>query len=132
VLGSRKRQGAASDLKVKPDLVVSKSGKSFVVDAKYKTRSDRDEERIAEEDIYESLAFAKASNVRDVILVYPSPAISPKAAFVGESEVFEIITVDGVRIVGVHTEVRGISKRRGLAEFSNRLAASLQSFAVAK
>ncbi len=119
-LGIRKRlpnQGSTA-ITVTPDLTLP----DLLVDAKYKTRVERGPPRVSEADLYESLAFARATGLNRVLLIYPA---LPVTSELGLATAFEVISVDDVRVVGLHASVMGVSKRGMLRVFAERLAASV-------
>jgi len=112
---------------VTPDAMVYElvgSKLSFVVDAKYKGNIEDGRTRISESDLYETLAFSKATDCTSIILAYP--ALSSKAFTLGEVCVFERIIVDKVQLIGVEVETKGISNTGGLVKFAKRYSADLQ------
>lgn len=124
-LGARHKplEGAASSiLSVFPDCVVRGEGGApqFLVDAKYKGHVESGSLRIAESDIYEALAFARATGCNYVVLAYPASPSSPPSE-PGSCAVFECVDVGEVRIIGIQVEVRGIAKRGALRTFSKAL-----------
>lgn len=124
VLGTRPN-GAA--VEVEPDVTIHlDQGRKVVIDAKYKGRSDK-KTRLVEADLYESLAFMQAANSDLAVLVYPQVPDSTTAADTGATQVFDVVTVPGGRIVGVMAEVRGISARGGYKRFAEGLASQLSS-----
>ncbi len=85
---------------------------------------DRSSQSISNADIYESLAFARATGISEVALVYPR---SVKATLSSSDEVghavgFGRVVADGVQIRAFELGVCGISGRRGLKRFSDALA----------
>jgi len=66
--------------------------------------------RISEADIYEALAFARATSCETVVLAYPALPSNSQLQL-GEVFLFEEVSVDKTRICGVEVEVRGISQR---------------------
>lgn len=129
VLGSRSKfmMGTkVSAVSVFPDCVIESDGTrpKFLLDAKYKGHVEKGNLRIAEADIYESLAFANATGCKRIILAYPSqPTVAPLPP--GSCVAFERVDIDGVRIVGAQIETRSISKSGALRIFSNKLAQEL-------
>lgn len=124
-LGSRSKFAAgarSSVVSVIPDCVIESDGirPKFLLDAKYKGHVEKGALRIAEADIYESLAFAKATGCERIALAYPalpnSAALPP-----GTCTAFERIDIDGVLIVGTQVETRAISKNGALNQFSEKL-----------
>jgi hypothetical protein len=77
--------------------------------------------RIEEADIYEAMAFARATGCNRVVLAYPAAPDVPLNA-TGICTVFERVYVEPVFIVGVQVEVRGISRTGALRAFAARLA----------
>lgn len=111
------------NMNVYPDIVVSnKNGTSviLVVDSKYKTRIDGRKSRIVESDVYESLAFMKATNCSSTVLLYPMRGgLSERRT--GSISVFEEVKVGSTRVIGVEVDCRGISET-GFASFAAKLA----------
>jgi len=130
VLGSRRKpmpEAKTSALSVYPDCLIEATGArpKFLLDAKYKGHIERGPMRIAEADVYEAMAFAKASNCDLVVLAYPAlPGAT--AAEPGTIAVFERVDAHPVRIVGVQAEVRGISRSGSLKLFSMNLTDGLE------
>lgn len=115
--------GAVSKLSVYPDCVIEpdEARPRMLLDAKYKGHIERGQLRISEADIYEALAFSKATGCNQVALAYPTQvnnALQP----VGTCTVFERVTVDGVQIVGIQIEIRQISKTGALRLFAKNMA----------
>lgn len=118
--------GAISKLAVYPDCVIESEGERprMLLDAKYKGHIERGQLRISEADIYESLAFSKATGCNFVVLAYPAQP-GNKLLPVGACSVFERVLVDAVQIVGVQIETRHISRAGAIRTFSANLAAGL-------
>lgn len=137
-LGHRQRKfegdwSSQRSVVVTPDLRIDGSKAGFgelLVDAKYKGRWHQGRQRVAEADVYEAMAFAKAANANRIVLVYPKTAHAPPVP-VGTAATFERVDVEGLTIWGVEVEVRGISQRAGLKTFALGLVASLASIASA-
>lgn len=132
VLGSRNKiasHSRTSTISVFPDCVIESDGRrqKFLLDAKYKGHVEKGELRISEADIYESLAFAKATGCARIILAYPAlpstPALPP-----GSCTPFERVEIDGVLIIGTQVEVRTISKSGALKQFAEKLKQQLSHF----
>lgn len=121
------RNGRAFD--TTPDVVVTTSDSLMLVDAKYKTRTSVSEPRIDTADIYEGLAFMRASGAKKLALLYPQPMgdVAAPPAQLGGSTLFESITVGDENIQGFLIEVRGISQREGLHHFANHLGTTMAS-----
>lgn len=130
-LGTRTQDGSVRVLNVVPDAIVktgeNSGSRHVIVDAKYKGRVDRSTTSISNADIYESLAFSRATGISEVVLVYPMPAdrTPSHGAVVGHATEFSRAVADGVLIRAVELSVCGISGRRGLKLFADALANSL-------
>ena len=87
------------------------------------------EPRIDTADIYEGLAFMRASGAKKLALLYPQPMgdVAAPPAQLGGSTLFESITVGDENIQGFLIEVRGISQREGLHHFANHLGTTMAS-----
>lgn len=118
--------GAVSKLSVYPDCVIEPEGTRprMLLDAKYKGHVEKGQLRISEADIYEALAFSKATECNLVALAYPAqPGDTPQP--VGTCTVFEKAMVDVVQIVGIQIESRLISKTGALRVFAANMAAGV-------
>ncbi len=128
-LGTRSKLATgtkSSIVSVFPDCVIESDGvrPKFLLDAKYKGHVEKGVLRIAEADIYESLAFSKATGCGRIVLAYPAlPEAAPLPP--GSCTAFECVDIDGVRIVGVQIETRAISKRGALRAFVENLVQQL-------
>jgi 5-methylcytosine-specific restriction enzyme subunit McrC len=132
-LGTRTRtpSGGASAFNVFPDLMITTGspGFRFLLDAKYKSNSEKGRVRISEADVYEALAFARATACDTVVLAYPAlPSNSPLQ--LGQVVSFEMVSVDKTSIYGVEIEVRGISRRGGLKLLSDTMHQGLNEIVV--
>lgn len=118
--------GAASQFSVYPDCVIQSDGTrpTMLLDAKYKGHVEKGPLRISESDIYEALAFSRATGCNLVALAYPAqPASIPQP--VGTTTIFEKVVVGAVQIAGVQIEARHISKAGALRSFSSNMAVEL-------
>lgn len=128
VLGRRHFDAKSVPLNVFPDVMVNVTSDSgtrrIVLDAKYKGHVDRGRLSVSNADIYEALAFSRASSVNEIVLAYPSRfnIIDPSKNEVGYANEFSKITVGEVCIRAVELGVSGISKRGGLNTFSQALS----------
>lgn len=115
--------GAVSKLSVFPDCVIEADGARprLLLDAKYKGHVEKGQLRISEADMYEALAFSKATGCNLVVLAYPGQPIDVLRP-VGTCSAFESVQIDAVRIVGVQVETRRISRSGALRTFSVNLA----------
>lgn len=115
--------GVVRKISVYPDCVIESDGirPRMLLDAKYKGHVEKGQLRISEADIYEALAFSKATGCNLVVLAYPAqPGADPHP--VGTCTVFERAVVDALQIVGIHIESRQISKTGALRTFAANLA----------
>jgi len=118
--------GTVSKLSVFPDCVIESDGPRprILLDAKYKGHVEKGQLRITEADIYEALAFSRATGCNLVVLAYPAqPGDVPQP--VGTCIVFEKAQVEAVRIIGIHIESRLISKSGALRTFSANLTTGI-------
>ncbi len=127
-LGTRTKisTGEGRTLSVYPDCVIEPDGARprMLLDAKYKGHVEKGRLRISEADIYEALAFSKATGCNFVALAYPAqPGDAPQP--VGTCTVFEKVVVDAVQIVGVQIETRLISKTGALRVFAANLVTGM-------
>lgn len=118
--------GAVNKLSVYPDCVIEPEGTRprMLLDAKYKGHVEKGQLRISEADIYEALAFSKATGCNFVALAYPAQpgdTLQP----VGTCIVFEKAVVDAVQIAGIQIESRLISKTGALKVFAANMAAGV-------
>lgn len=116
-----------------PDCVIESDGTrpKFLLDAKYKGPVEKGILRIAEADIYGSLAFAKATGCGLIVLAYPAlPDAAPLPP--GSCSAFERVDLDGVRIVGIQIETRAISKSGALRSFATKIAQQLPASVAIK
>lgn len=129
-LGTKTKISTATEskLSVYPDCVIEADGARprMLLDAKYKGHVERGQPRISEADIYEALAFSRATGCNLVVLVYPAQAGGPLQP-VGACTIFEKVLVDIVQIVGIQIESRLISKAGALRAFASNLAAGVSS-----
>ncbi len=132
-LGNRTRfdLGANNDsqvsvVNVTPDISLSISKEHRVIlDAKYKGRYGL-RPTIPSADLYESLAFLKATGTKRVILLYPwtlQSSVEP-----GTAKVFETTKVDSVEVVGVSVAAAGLARSGGIIPFSKKLIRSLEPY----
>jgi 5-methylcytosine-specific restriction enzyme subunit McrC len=128
-LGSRETGGASVPLFCTPDTVVEGVSSRLIVDAKYKGESDQDFDHIGSADIYESLAFARATGSNRVVLIYPMTAPKPKET--GASEVAERVWVGSIEIAALTVEINGIAKPGGLLKFVSGLKTGLSGVGAA-
>lgn len=118
--------GFTTKLNVYPDCVIKSEGTRprMILDAKYKGHVEKGQIRISESDLYESLAFSKATDCNYLVLAYP--ALPRQDSWpVGKCTYFERIMVDNVQIVGIQVECRGIYKKGALKMFSTNLVDGL-------
>lgn len=118
--------GAVSKISVYPDCVIEPDGTRprMLLDAKYKGHVERGRLRISEVDIYEALAFSRATGCDFVALAYPAQ-LGEAQQDAGTCRVFERSRVGEVQIVGIQVEVRLISKMGALRSFAANMAAAV-------
>ena len=118
-------------ISVTPDAIVAIApGGEVIVDANYKGRIAGGRTRISESDLYESLAFARATKLPVVILAYPRVGKIGEAELgVGTTNVFERIRVDEVSVIAVEVDVRGLAGSGGLRKFANGLSDGVRTAA---
>jgi hypothetical protein len=118
-------QRDGTDFETTPDVTVETGSHRFLVDAKYKTRSGQERGRVVPADVYEGLAFLRASGATELALVYPAPPTAGEPQL-GRTERFETITVDDMTIIAISAEVRGISSTNGFRRFAAQLSAGVR------
>ncbi len=120
---------ASRKINVRPDVVLTFEGRDRVVlDAKYKGRAD-DRLRAVDEDLYQALAFARASGCRLVILLYPHRG--DHSAPIGSTAEIDHDETEDAIVVRASVVARGISTRGGLRTFATNLARAIREL-VAK
>ncbi|TKJ24331.1 hypothetical protein [Blastococcus sp. CCUG 61487] len=121
---------STSPLDVTPDVVIVVNGTPvLVVDAKYRTREGT-RPSMAADDIYETLAFMRATGTTSAVLLYPRPSDVGPVLPVGSVELFEQVDVGAERIVALAVECRGISATDGYGHFASRLSSAVQEHTV--
>lgn len=120
--------GAVSKLSVYPDCVIEPDGirPRMLLDAKYKGHVEKGQLRISESDIYEALAFARATGCNLVALAYPAQP-GDVLQRVGTCTVFESVMVGSVKIAGIQIESRLISKTGALRVFAANMAVGVSA-----
>jgi hypothetical protein len=120
--------GSISKLSVYPDCLIESDGSRprILFDAKYKNNIEKGQPRIAEADIYEALAFSRATKCELIVLAYPTLG-NEKISLIGNCSIFEVVQVDSVKILGVQIECRMISQSNGLNKFSKNLLLGILS-----
>ncbi len=116
-------------IKVTPDVSIKRhDGAVFVIDAKYKTRvspEGKEQLDIDASDVYEALAFMRASQTNKIILIYPSPASPGATPVVGATADFERVVIGPQEIIGMSINPRTIARKSGFQSFCANLAATL-------
>ena len=121
-----------SRVSVTPDCVLSGGAAGgrqglVIVDAKYKGNVERGDRGVSSSDIYEALAFARATGGNEVVLVYPmtigtGPEPLGRVGCVSE---FASVRVGDTRIRAIEVGVRGVSETGGLRRFANVLRSEI-------
>jgi 5-methylcytosine-specific restriction endonuclease McrBC regulatory subunit McrC len=111
-LGIRRKPGAKDgSLAVTPDVTVDMgNGAMLLFDAKYKPGGQHGSVSISNADIYESLAFMKATRCDEIGLIYPSPEHVDATR---QLLVTETVKVGGKTIKAMLLGVTGISRPQG-------------------
>lgn len=126
-LGSRTVAGKDSAVNVRPDAVLSVDTEDgprlVIVDSKYKGNADRLDRSVSTSDIYEALAFSRATGISNITLVYPMMVGVGQGvpARVGHANTIATISVDDTEIRAIEVGVCGISKTGGLRRFARSL-----------
>ena len=98
----------------------------MLFDAKYKGHIEKGQLRISEADIYEALAFSKATGCNRVVLAYPVPPYEDPDP-VGSCIIFEKVVSGSVNIVGVQIESRKISSAGALNTYSINMSSGISA-----
>lgn len=128
LLGRRFFESKSSPLNVFPDTLVSihsaDGERLVIVDAKYKGHVDRGTLVVSSADIYEALAFSRATSVKDLVLAYPHSfdTAEPSKNNVGYAAEFSRIRVDDITIRAIELGVSGISNRGGIIKLTDALS----------
>lgn len=83
----------------------------LILDAKYKTRIGRTPS-VSATDVYESLAFMRASGASTIKLLYPALS-APEQLNLGEWRSFDEVKVDELTITAYEVQVQGLSSAGG-------------------
>lgn len=122
VLGTRSR----GEVSVRPDLTLFQGeAPAFLFDAKYKSRIGR-RETVSNADLYESLAFMRASGCNRTFLVYPSTA-DQSSEPIGTLRQFDNVEIGAQSIGAVTLQTRGIARRGGFGALVEQLRAESAS-----
>jgi len=122
------RHWRGRDAEVTPDVTLTPPGGEhlLLIDAKYKTASDKGA-RVASADLYEALAFMRASDTSTTLLVYPGTPRN-STGVPGAFSVFDRISVGQRNVYAATVEISGLSRRSGMRELSNGLATAASTF----
>lgn len=114
------------DVNVRPDITIEYQGQnSFLLDAKYKGRSGK-RNTIASADLYESLAFLRATETKRIVLVYPSQ-LPLEQLRTGKWKEFDRVRVDDYEIVAMEIQLQGLASRDGFDRLVTGARANLTS-----
>ncbi|GAA3528142.1 hypothetical protein AFL01nite_02660 [Aeromicrobium flavum] len=108
VLGYRGDQPVYATPDISP---LSEAEPTLLLDAKYKTRTGRTPS-ISAADVYESLAFLRASGATTLKLLYPALSGVDRLPL-GEWTAFDEVTVDDLTITAYEVQVRGLASSGG-------------------
>lgn len=126
-LGVRQRVDTSTiSVNVFPDCFIHATGKmpDVIIDAKYKGNADRGTLRVSESDLYEALAFSKATNCNNIVLAYPSSQDTTTVS-IGSCSLFEKIEIGNLSVLAVQVNVNGISLKNGLQIFADEMSKSI-------
>lgn len=73
---------------IKPDIIISKSDKKIILDAKWKQQKEKD--KVASSDMYQIYAYGKFFNADNVALIYPGKAPTESFDFLNEKNESDI------------------------------------------
>lgn len=120
------QRGDGSEVVAKPDLALVKDGQTrLLLDAKYKTRHAR-KPAINSTDLYEALAFLRASGGDQILLLYPALDKVDDLPL-GGWRIFDEVLVDGQSVQAAQLQVRGLAKRGGFDRLVQGVQAGLRS-----
>lgn len=116
-------------LMVRPDVTLScTTHPPRLLDAKYKARFDRKDQRIAQTDLMEASAFMAACQAERIVLLYPRSSASGPATPCGSASVFDLVTLTpGTQVVALDVEVRGFGAGNQHRRFAERLALAVDN-----
>lgn len=129
ILGTKELRGKESKINVVPDglidLQTPTGNNKVLVDAKYKGNIERGKLSVSNADVYEALAFSTATDIRDVVLLYPKQIEekTPNNSAVGDTSMFASIEIGDTRIKAFEVGICGIAKKNGIKYFSNSIKA---------
>lgn len=113
------------DVLVRPDVAVcDDSTTHLLLDAKYKTRVGR-KPSVNAADLYEALAFLRASQCSRIILIYPTLSTSLS---LGEHELFDHVEVGQQTVEAAMFQVSGLSSAGGFEAAIAGMKSLLASF----
>jgi hypothetical protein len=115
------RRGAA-EINVRPDLSITGTATTGILDAKYKGRAEEVQAAVGQADLMEAAAFMAASSYERIALLYPRTAASGARWATGKCRVFDRADLQDSRVVlGVEVEVRGFGSQGGRRLFTDNL-----------
>lgn len=114
---------------VNPDITVTARSAVGLIDAKYKRAPSRaGASGIDRADLYEALAFSRASGAKAVLLVYPRIARPDEEAHeLGSATVFDRVRIDDRVVLAAEVEVRGIGAPGAHRLFVQRFASDARN-----
>jgi len=130
-LGYRRVAEMASPVNVTPDCVLSidtaGARRRVVVDAKYKGNVAGSDRGVSSGDLYEAIAFSRATGSEDVVLIYPmtTGTRSEPLGLVGSASEFARVEVDDTHVRAIELGVRGIAKIGGRRQFASVLRSEI-------
>jgi len=127
-LGTRQYIGGRKAVvQVTPDVSIHPLP-TVLIDAKYKTLDTKTGAWIKSSDLYEALAFSRASGIKRVVLLYPQGGASDPTNPPGSGDVVESIEVGEVEVVAATVRVAGVGTKGAILKFSSSLADRVRAF----
>lgn len=114
-------------VEVRPDIVIKDKENltELLVDAKYKGRYNKGFS-ISNADIYEGMAFCMAAGCKNLMLLYPRTDYD-RVLEVGQLEIFNIVKINDLQIMGAKVEMTGIASPGGISKFIKNLSLAIIS-----
>jgi 5-methylcytosine-specific restriction enzyme subunit McrC len=128
-LGARFRSGQVRVVLVTPDVSITDGDARRVLDAKYKTPDKNTDAWLGASDLYETLAFATASQVGRVVVLYPTKPALGFETEPGTGELRERVVVNGVEVIALTVSLGGLGQPRGFIKLSRNLVDRLEDVA---
>lgn len=129
----RKRTGErSSQINVYPDVAIyainDYAEPVFLVDAKYKSISEKESPEIDRSDLYEAFAFCHAAGAKRLFLAYPTFACGQIES--GHAEIVSSYEMEDVTVSAVKVALGSITKQGELTAFCRRLSDEIVAMAM--